>query len=569
MKKFWYHSLALTLGLVSSATAWGQYPGGANSFGASSFPVQTQQAHSILQNLPQVPQAYHAQPAATRGFVGPNNGKYQLVATGDQAAGAVYGQPPAPHVAPLPPAAPAAPDAYGQPVPGAYSQPAPAAGAPQPAMDYGYMQSLAPNCSSCGPAPMAAPYGYFPGVQSHGGGLFRGMAASAKPWFFGGGVLLFNRVDDRDIPLSFFDADYASDVLSTRDARHGTAPGFEATVGRYFNCGRNAIAATYWGVFPDDEEALRAGAAAGNYRSRLPFGFVTLPDNPTTVAVDPYDAYDWYDAAWTHALQRSSEYHNLEVNLLGFGVGGAARNFNRCTSGTLFSGKHGKRSGCGYCGGAGCGSCGSACGTSRYATGPCGLTAPPCGSRLNLTWIAGLRYFRFEDNLTFASSLQDSVINRATDDLYYDVNTTNDLVGFQLGSRADYCLGKRINMYGTAKVGIYGNRSTLYSRIATEFQTAYLNDTRTPVNPNNNQAYLFDESKTQVAFLSELGSGVGVRISPKWTATVGYRAVIASGVATAPDNVRTAFANYEDIRDFDNHGTLILHGVNIGALYNF
>ncbi len=186
-----------------------------------------------------------------------------------------------------------------------------------------------------------------------------------------------------------------------------------------------------------------------------------------------------------------------------------------------------------------------------------------------MTWLAGVRYFRFEDNLTYAASLNDAVINRSIDDLYYDVNTTNDLVGFQIGSRLDYCLGCRFNLYGNAKVGIYGNHSTLYTRVATEFQSAYLNDTRTPANPFQGQAYSFNESKNTLAFLSELGTGVGICLTPKWSATVGYRAVIASGVASSPDNVLNQFANYSDVRDYDTYGTLILHGLNIGASYNF
>ncbi len=32
-------------------------------------------------------------------------------------------------------------------------------------------------------------------------------------------------------------------------------PGFEVFLGRYFNCGRNAITASYWGLFPEDEMA--------------------------------------------------------------------------------------------------------------------------------------------------------------------------------------------------------------------------------------------------------------------------------------------------------------------------
>ncbi|MEM7560184.1 MAG: hypothetical protein AAF394_13780, partial [Planctomycetota bacterium] len=83
------------------------------------------------------------------------------------------------------------------------------------------------------------------------------------------------------------------------------------------------------------------------------------------------------------------------------------------------------------------------------------------------------------------------------------------------------------------------------------------------------QDYLIDETKDSVAFLSEIGTGFGYRITCRCTATMGYRAVIASGVATSTDNVRSTFDHYGDARDYNNYGTLILHGLNFGAQCNF
>ncbi|MEM8732751.1 MAG: BBP7 family outer membrane beta-barrel protein, partial [Planctomycetota bacterium] len=584
-------SLAMTLS-VFGARAMAQYPSGYENFGASSFPVQ---ASGTMQNVPQVPKyAFNAHQPSSYGITGPApNGQYQMVGTQGGVYGSTHGaavqhsplpmatqMPAAPmqthmaapvqqHVSPTPLVHNAAPMVAGSA--GCSSCATPTA----PMMDYGYAQSIAPNCTSCGPAPVS--YGYTASPSC-------GVVAPApnrisKPWFFGANALLFNRVDHKNIPLSFNDAAYAPDILTTRDARQRVAGGFETTIGRYFNCGRNAVALTYWGVFPSDQEVTRANATAGVYRSRIPFEYMEMAGTPAAPTT-PYPVYDWYDAAFTHTLQRSFEYHNVEFNLIGFAAGGAARNFNMSTAGSLFSGtRHAGSAGCGYCGGAGCGSCSSSCSPcatscntcapTKYATGPCCLTPPRCGSRLNLSWFLGLRYFRFADNLLYAASLADTVINRAADDLYYEVNTTNDLVGFQAGGRFDWCVASRLNLYGLTKVGIYNNRSTMFTRLGTDFDYAYLNDTRTPTNPNNNVDYLFDESKDNVAFLSEIGAGLGYRVSCKWTATFGYRAVIASGVATAPDNVRQTFANYDDVRDFDNYGTLILHGFNFGAIYNY
>lgn len=305
----------------------------------------------------------------------------------------------------------------------------------------------------------------------------------------------------------------------------------------------------------------------GVFRSRI------LGLDDVDAGVDPmgvagmYDVYDWYDLAAAHRVTRSSQFHNVEVNLLGFAVGHAARNFNRQTGGTLFSGTRG--AGCGYCGGAGCGACGSqaSCGPNncepqRFATGPTGYLAPPCGSRLNLNWLAGFRYFRFDDNLQYVADYNGDGVTRAVDDFYYDVNTTNDLVGFQMGGRGDFCVGRRINVYGLGKVGVYNNHATLTSRMGTDTLVAY--ETGMPT-----ARYDITETDNRVAFLSELGTGIGYRISPKWTANFGYSVIAASGVATSVGNVRNRGDFVRDQRHINNQDTLILHGFNLGALYNF
>ncbi len=601
VRKSWLSALALSLGWIGSTTAFGQYPNAYNNFGPSSFPVAQQpQMQSVLQSLPQVPQYQSGtqyNPAAQYQQAQP----YQLVAAQEQSSGAVYGVPAGGNLQQVPPAAPMA-QAYQpqgvQSAPGCTSCPSQPVQQYQAPVDYGYQQMVAPNCNSCGPAPVSNMYApaYFGGnayagnSQVFGGGMGNGglrggglgvgggLPSGAKPWFFGAGALIFNRIDSHNVPLSFRDDSYNTDIITSQSARMGVTGGFEASIGRYFNCGKNAIQATYWGLYPTEQVALNSRTVAGEYASRIPFGYMEMSGTPAAPGV-PYAVGSWFDNAYAHELRRSSSYHNVEVNLLGFAVGGASRNFNMSTAGTMFSGMgEGGRSGgsCGYCGGAGCGACSGGCGTgscgtasSKYATGPCCLTAPACGSRLNMTWLGGFRYFHFSDNLQYAASLDDGVINRSADDLYYNVDTTNNLFGFQLGSRADYCIGKRVNLYGSGKVGIYNNHSRLLTRLGTDTENATLNDTRPPVNPNNGGEYDFDEMKDSLAFLSELGTGVGVRFSPKWTGTIGYRAVILSGVATSPDNIRQTFANYNDIADYNTSSTMILHGLNVGALYNY
>lgn len=174
-----------------------------------------------------------------------------------------------------------------------------------------------------------------------------------------------------------------------------------------------------------------------------------------------------------------------------------------------------------------------------------------------MSWLAGVRYLQFNDDLHY--SAMGGLLG--TNVLSYDVVTRNHLVGFQIGGRADYCVGARANLYSLAKAGIFGNHASLESRLGSSQYWAYRsNDPTMPYNINR--------TKDQLAFLSEIGTGIGYRISPKWSATCGYRAIVASGVASAVGNLRH---QGQGISSTGIHAQdyLVLHGVNIGALYNF
>ncbi len=488
-----------------------------------------------------------------------------------------------------------------------------------PMMNPVYGQSIAPGCTSCGSAPLTesyaypsygqascGPQAYAPGFGAGIGGYargacFTGMPVGAKPYFGGGSLLLFHRVDDDNVNLVYDTNMPDRNVLGTRDARSGVMPGFEVFLGRYFNCGRNAITASYWGLYPENQMAsITTEGGVRDLRSRYQFTGVSMPTVGTYLTAP---VYDWYDTDNTggnnnisqaQRIERSSEFHNVEANLLGFMTGGASRSFYLPTSGTLFSGTRGARrgygggfggGGCGYCGGAGCGMCGSgqggcgtgncgtdACGGScgecyscpptRYATGPCCLT-PGCGSRLNMTWLAGVRYFRFEDNLNYASSINDTVFGNGNDDIYYNSGLVNDLVGFQIGGTLNYCTGRRASLYATSKMGIYGNHAQFNSSIGTlNGHAAYFTGSPT-------ENYIISTSKTDVAFLGEMGAGVNYRLTSKWSANVGYRAIAVSGVATAVDQFPINMSTLGSVSNFDNNASLILHGVNLGAQYNY
>ncbi|HAC90252.1 MAG TPA: hypothetical protein DCF63_06405 [Planctomycetaceae bacterium] len=564
MKRFWLYSFALSIGMAHAQTAWSQY----NPYNTSpsSYQVQAPYVHPQQYHLTGAQdQAVYSNPAAQAAAGNAGSVLQQPLPTSPQYAPQTIVPPPIAH-------------------PGAVPQSAP--------VTHYQAQGATSGCSSCatgdsgyGYAPQyqgATPYafsatsvdcgancygghqGYFQQGR-HFGGQRLALPPQAKPWFAGGGVLLFNRIDDYNRLLSVDDA--GMPVLYSGDAQPGIIPGLELIGGRYFNCGKNAIQVGYWGLYPEDQMVSVDDAGGGLRSSIFQVGEYQLPG-----AGGPWDVYsDTYDDnTASHRLRRSSEFHNVEINLLGFAVGCASRTFNQATAGTLFSGTRGHGGtmfgGCGPNGGCGqdcggwsdCGSCGTCCPPSRYATGPCCYSAPPCGSRLNLSWLAGVRYFQFRDNFEYAAV---GAAIPAGQTLSYDVSTTNHLVGFQVGGRTDYCLGSRANLYSMARAGIFGNEASLDTRLGTAGALAY--DFGVP-----GANYDVSRRSSRVAFMSELGAGMGVRLSPKWTATAGYRAIVASGVATAVGNVRYRGQD-RDLITINSKDYIVLHGVNIGALYNF
>ena len=570
--------------------AYGQYGGypaagyGTAGLAPSSYPIQP--SMPMQRPVPTVPLAFTAQQSAHQGWVGPYNGQYQLVS---QHQGVPSEAVPVPQAI----------DNQSYAVP-SVAQPAPSV-QPVPMQSYpaqsypaqGYVQQPTAGCSSCGQAgsamygatlaPTASGYGSDCGTCGFGGayapvngtpGCFSGTFAPAvngnRNWFVGAGALLFNRVDDDRIALTYDTGMPSVDVLTTRSARLGLHGGFEIFGGRYFNCGRNAIVGSYWGLFPSD--AMATATTSTNLRSRHPFGDLTMPGGPTV--------YDWYDGAIVHRVRRSAEYHNVEVNLLGFGVGGAARSFGCGVAprsgylANMFSGGGSCATGvCGTgycgdpCGAPSCGPCGSSCNPCIGTTGPCGFIAPGCGSRLNLTWLAGFRYFRFEDNFEYAASSADGAFTGGADDIYYNINTTNDLAGFQLGGIGNVCVGKRVNLWGSSKFGVYNNRSTLFTSIQTNEMPPDYATITAPAFLNSN--YMVDAYKNDVALLGEIGCGLGVCMSRGFSATVGYRVLGASGIATAVSQIPFNMSHLGNVADYNNNSSLILHGLQIGGVYNF
>jgi hypothetical protein len=507
--------IASLLGVLTVGNiAFGQAPAySGNGLSPNGYPVQAY--------VPPQP-GFNTHPPVARGFTGPVPVQNQYAGWQEQsiAEGALQGIDPNMQAVPAPMGHDGSVPSIGSGVPGQMA-------APQ------YIPQSMPS-GDCATGNCGGSTGYSD-MSCGSGSLSCGPTLVApKPWFFSAGTLLFNRVDDHDVRLSYDSAMPTPDYLSTDDARIGLMPGFELTAGRYLHCGQYAIAGTYWGLFPEDESVAIMPPVGGNLRANMPgFQDLDMPGQPV---------YDWYDGAAAHRLTRSSEVHNVEVNLLGFGIGCASRAGVSCPN---------------PCG-TGCPPCNACVG------GPTGMYVPAACSRLSMSWLAGFRYFHFADNLEYAASETDSMFD--ANDLYYNNDVTNDLFGFQIGGFGNYCLTNCISIYSGVKFGVYGNHMEYDTSIGTGSGTYAVIDSP---NAYDGMPYNYMVSDNDVAFIGEWDLGMGYRINQCWSVRAGYRVLAASGVATSVGQIPYDYINVGHLTDIDNSDALILHGAYVGAQYNF
>lgn len=352
-------------------------------------------------------------------------------------------------------------------------------------------------------------------------------------------------------------------LLTTADARMRTSGGVQGSVGRCFGCGRFALVGTYWGIYNDEQSTVITPPPGGNLRSDLPFtlrrpGDTATPGDPYGITMPAQNVYDWYDMAAAHRIRRDSEFHNVELNLFSFALGGGARQaYADCGTG-------------GHCGLLGRGgmradACGTSCAPTTGPTGPCAPWYGAQCSRLRLSMFGGVRWFRFGDDLEYATSENDTMFGGA-DDFYYRNNVTNDLVGFQLGTLATWCTGKRVNLYGSTAFGVYNNHIRAATFAGTSTQAATVMSASSTYDGRD---YAYDNSTNDIAFLGEGTLGTGIYLWRGWSANCGYRVVAVSGVATAVGQIPRDFSNGLEISKISNDRSLILHGAVLGLNYNF
>ena len=173
----------------------------------------------------------------------------------------------------------------------------------------------------------------------------------------------------------------------------------------------------------------------------------------------------------------------------------------------------------------------------------------------------GFRWFQFEDAFELAANI-DGAAGYQAEDIYYNIDTENNLFGYQFGSRLSYCLTNKLNLGIGGKAGIYGNNVEMRQRIGTQTGSAYITAAGTDDIDNS-------VSKTALSALGELDLGLGYRLNNAWTVRGGYRMLAACGVATAPGSIVNDFSSLSESQLVHADDCVLLHGGYVGLEFNW
>lgn len=355
--------------------------------------------------------------------------------------------------------------------------------------------------ASCGGAGDFGGAGF--GYPSGGAGLGYpgGGGFGVGGWSAGAGGLIMTRDNENHYLFSYDTADESVQLLNTRDANMEWAGGFETWL-RYVGCGGLGIEAVYWGLYPGNSSStVTADHAVGNLNGIQ--NWISLDYNG--LSGDQY-----VDDAQAHRVLRDHDFQNVEVNILSFPGAGSA--------------------------------CGSAC----------------------WNWLLGVRYFRFNELLQFGSDPTDRYFDGDPDELYYDITTDNNLVGFQLGGSGRYCVTQRLALTSGLKFGLFNNHINSTSAIYGTNGVATINN-----GPFTGVPFFSEQEKDDVAFLGEINAGLSYQVGCRWAFYGGYRAVAITGVALPTNQIYPDLRGINDLESIESNGSLILHGAYMGGQFCF
>lgn len=364
---------------------------------------------------------------------------------------------------------------------------------------------------------------------------------------FGGASLLFLTKENSGHRNLIVDDATGTSVLNTSAVNPNGSTGFEVFAGRYLHCNQYGLSVGYMLWNPSQESNLLIPPGVGDYRPAVPAWNNISVDPGTGVA----SVYSLFDGAAAYRVRRDMQFQGVEVALSCFGMMGARRAAAcnpACGGGSILGNR---------LRGLGLGRNRNCRGYGRLG----GPIIPGCGGRVQITTSHGLRWFQAKDEFQLAANI-DGTVGYQANDVYYDIDTENNLYGYQFGGRLSYCLTCRTNLYVGGKFGLYGNNVQYRQRIGTETAVAYRTGTATDVISTS-------DSDTVFSTLGELDLGLGFRLTNALTFRGGYRLFGLTGVASATDQFANDFSTVAASRYVSANDSFVLHGGYVGLDYNW
>ena len=257
-------------------------------------------------------------------------------------------------------------------------------------------------------------------------------------------------------------------------------------------------------------------------------------------------APDGYVIVLGQRVRQNFDAQNLELNFIRFPVCEAA---------------------CGPCA-SGCDAGG--CGEYGYGAGACGCEPACCPPAFSMYGSCGVRYFRADEEFQYANEYgyyTGGVIDQAAFDgftydspneLFYNIDVENHLVGAQLGWSMNYCVACKWNFFANSTFGVFNNHINHYQRM--------YSGGGGPVRfAQNGETFRVRSDKDDLAFLGELRLGGSYDFTCNWRGVAAYRAVAVTGVATSTDQIPSDFTNREYVAIIDSDNSLIVHGLQVGV----
>jgi hypothetical protein len=328
-----------------------------------------------------------------------------------------------------------------------------------------------------------------------------------SPWYGGVSALVMTRDQPNRIWFSHENNNDVNQLQNNQNIEMQWKWGGEIHFGRRFCCDQWAIEASYWSLDPFNGYNQCLPPTANGLGTPLQFSQVQF--NGQT-AENWFGAIDPTHGAVEHRLYRRNEFHDVEINLV--------RNRMLCG----------------------------------------------CDSPWGIDWLAGVRFFRFDESLTFASLRNGCTWGQGAGEAYMNDQITNNLWGFQFGFNADYCVARNLKLFAGPRFGIYNNHiNHSFNMYLGDGTVATTGGTGVP------GTYPVNSTGDNIAFLTQLDLGVDWQFAPRWSARIGYRVLAATGIGLADNQLPQYMVDIPEIAHIDTNGQLIMHGAFMGITYNF